>query len=118
MKILLLNPNTTNSITDRLFKTASLVKSEETELIPITADKGFPYISNKAEAQIAGVGVLEIIAKHEKNFDAIIIAAFGDPGLIAARETFQIPIVGLGEASMLSACLFGKNSQLFHLHKI
>ena len=39
---------------------------------------------------------------------AIIIAAFGDPGLIAARETFQIPIVGLGEASMLSACLFGK----------
>ena len=108
MKILLLNPNTTNSITDTLFKTASLVKSKETELIPITADKGFPYISNKAEAQIAGVRVLEIIAKHEKDFDAIIIAAFGDPGLIAARETFQIPIVGLGEASMLSACLFGK----------
>ena len=65
MRILLFNPNTTKSITDTLFKTGSLVKSNETELIPMTAEKGFPYISNKAEAQIAGVGVLEIIAKYD-----------------------------------------------------
>ena len=108
MKILLYNPNTTQSITNKLFDTAKLVSSSGTEIIPMTATKGFPYISNKAEAQIAGVTVLEVFAKEHNNYDAAIIAAFGDPGLIAARSLFEMPIVGLGEAAMLSACLFGK----------
>ena len=108
MKILLYNPNTTQSITNKLFDTAKLVASSGTEIIPMTAAKGFPYISNKAEAQIAGVTVLEVFAKEHNNYDAAIIAAFGDPGLIAARSLFEMPIVGLGEAAMLSACLFGK----------
>ena len=63
MKILLYNPNTTQSITNKLFDTAKLVASAGTEIIPMTAAKGFPYISNKAEAQIAGVTVLEVFAK-------------------------------------------------------
>jgi Asp/Glu/hydantoin racemase len=45
----------------------------------------------------------------------VIIAAFGDPGLIAARELFNIPIIGLGEAAMLSACLFGKKFSIISL---
>ena len=108
MKILLYNPNTTQSITDKLYNTAKLVTSSGTELVPMTAKKGFPYISNEAEAQISGTTVLEVIAKEHRNYNAAIIAAFGDPGLKAARSLFHIPIVGLGEAAMLSACLFGK----------
>ena len=108
MKILLYNPNTSESITETLFDTAKLVVSEGTTLIPMTAEKGFPYISTKPEALITGTIVLETIAKYNSEFDAIIIAAFGDPGLIAARDLFNIPIIGLGEAAMLSACLFGK----------
>ena len=108
MKILLYNPNTSESITKTLYDTAKLVVSEGTSLIPMTAEKGFPYISTKPEALITGTTVLETIAKYESEYDAVIIAAFGDPGLIAARELFNIPIIGLGEAAMLSACLFGK----------
>ena len=57
--------------------------------MPMTAEKGFPYISTKAEAQISWRGQLfwRPLAKyHILNIDAVIIAAFGDPGLIAARE--------------------------------
>jgi len=108
MKILLYNPNTTESITDKLYETAKLVNGRDTNLIPMTATKGFPYISTKVEAQITGTLVLEKIAEIHSEYDAIIIAAFGDPGLIAARTLFNLPIIGLGEAAMLSACLFGK----------
>ena len=108
MKILLYNPNTTMSITEKLYETAKLVAGSETTLIPKTADKGFPYISTKVEAQITGTLVLEKIAEIHSEYDAIIIAAFGDPGLIAARTLFNLPVIGLGEAAMLSACLFGK----------
>ena len=108
MKILLYNPNTSKSITKTLYDTAKLVVSEGTTLIPMTAEKGFPYISTKPEALITGTTVLETIAKYNSEYDAVIIAAFGDPGLIAARDLFDIPVIGLGEAAMLSACLFGK----------
>ena len=117
MKILLYNPNTSVSITNTLFDTAKLVISHGTELVPMTAQKGFPYISNKAEAQIAGGTVLEVLSKYHNEFDAVIIAAFGDPGLIAAREMFDVPIVGLGESAMLSACLFGKKFSVISFSK-
>ena len=108
MKILLYNPNTSESITNTLYETAKLVINQGTTLVPMTAKKGFPYISTKAEAQIAGTTVLEVIAEKHLEYDAIIIAAFGDPGLIPAKTLFNLPIIGLGEAAMLSACLFGK----------
>ena len=108
MKILLYNPNTSKNITEKLYETGKLVISKETTLIPKTAEKGFPYISTKVEAQITGTLVLEKIAEFHSQYDAIIIAAFGDPGLIPAKTLFNLPIVGLGEAAMLSACLFGK----------
>ena len=108
MKILLYNPNTSESITNTLYDTAKLVVSEGTTLLPMTAKKGFPYISTKVEAQITGTLVLEKIAEIHSQYDAIIIAAFGDPGLIPAKTLFNLPIIGLGEAAMLSACLFGK----------
>ena len=108
MKILLYNPNTSEAITNTLYDTAKLVVSEGTTLVPMTAKKGFPYISTKVEAQITGTLVLEKIAEIHSQYDAIIIAAFGDPGLIPAKTLFNLPIIGLGEAAMLSACLFGK----------
>ena len=108
MKILLYNPNTSQTITNTLYDTAKLVVSEGTTLVPMTAKKGFPYISTKVEAQITGTLVLEKIAEIHSQYDAIIIAAFGDPGLIPAKTLFNLPIIGLGEAAMLSACLFGK----------
>ena len=108
MKILLYNPNTSEAITNTLYDTAKLVVSEGTTLVPMTAKKGFPYISTKVEAQITGTLVLEKIAEIHSQYDAIIIAAFGDPGLIPAKTLFNLPIIGLGEAAMFSACLFGK----------
>ena len=108
MKILIYNPNTSESITNTLYVTAKLVVSEGTTLVPMTAKKGFPYISTKVEAQITGTLVLEKIAEIHSQYDAIIIAAFGDPGLIPAKTLFNLPIIGLGEAAMLSACLIGK----------
>lgn len=108
MKILLLNPNTSETITTRLCETAALVAAPGTGIIPSTAPRGFPYISSRAEAQIAGAIALETLAELDGTYDAAIIAAFGDPGLIGARELFDAPIIGMSEAAMLTACMLGK----------
>ena len=67
-----------------------------------------PYIASRAEAQIGGALALEMIAENHHRADAVIIAAFGDPGLFGARELFDLPIVGLAEAAMLTACMLGR----------
>ncbi len=51
---------------------------------------------------------MEMLATHHRNVDAAIIAAFGDLGLYGARELFDIPVVGMAEAAMLSACMLGR----------
>lgn len=108
MRILLLNPNMTEAVTERLAAAAREVASPGTTILPSTAPRGFPYISNRAEAQIAGAIALETLAERAGEYDAAIIAAFGDPGLFGARELFDVPIIGMSEAAMLTACMLGK----------
>ncbi len=108
MRILLLNPNTTHAVTDRLLAVGRTVAADATELIPLTAPRGVPYIATRAEAQIGGAVMLEMLAEHHTSVDAAIIAAFGDPGLMGARELFDIPVVGMAEAAMLAACMAGR----------
>lgn len=108
MRILLLNPNTSPSITELLAGAAFPAAAQGTEIIPVTAPRGVPYISSRAEAQIGGAIALEMLAERAGSYDAAIIAAFGDPGLFAARELFDVPIVGMSEAAMLTACMLGK----------
>ncbi len=108
MRILLINPNTSQSLTDLLANAARRAAAPDTVLDTVTASRGVPYISTRSEALLAGVELLEILAARGKDYDAAIVAAFGDPGLGAARELFDIPVVGLAEAGMLTACMLGK----------
>lgn len=107
MKILLINPNTTEALTDLLSASARSVLPPDATLDSVTAATGVPYISTRTEALIGGLSVLEILAERHQDYDAAIIAAFGDPGLGSARELFDIPVVGLAEAGMLTACMLG-----------
>jgi Asp/Glu/hydantoin racemase len=100
MRILLVNPNISVSITERLATVAHEAAAPGTQITALTAPRGVPYISCRAEAQLAGAVVLELLAEHGSGHDAALIAAFGDPGLWAARELFDLPVVGMAEAAM------------------
>lgn len=108
MRLLLLNPNTSVSMTERMGTTAEVAKAPGTTIVPMTATRGVPYIATRAEAQIGGAIALEMLSERHEQVDAAIIAAFGDPGLFGARELFDIPVVGLAEAAMLTACMVGR----------
>lgn len=108
MRLLLINPNTTESMTHAMTAVARQTAGQHAEIIPVTAPQGFPYISSRAEAQIAGAALLETIARHHSDVDAVIIAAFGDPGLTAARELFDLPVIGMAQAAVMSAAMLGE----------
>ena len=109
MKILVANPNTSTGVTDRLVTAGKMVASPGTELLPMTAPRGVPYIATRAEAAIGAAAALEMLAERRGEIDAAIVAAFGDPGLGGARELFDFPVVGMAEAAMLVACTLGRS---------
>ena len=108
MRLLLLNPNMTETMTQQMLESAQNVVSTGVELLPATATRGFPYISSRAEAQISGAIALEMIAEQHAVIDGVVIAAFGDPGLKAARELFSFPVVGMAEAAISVSALLGE----------
>lgn len=107
MKILIVNSNTTPSVTSAFTKTAQGFTSAETELISYTAPFGPRAIQGRADAVIAAHATLTTIIDHADSVDAAIVACFSDPGLLAAREVVSIPVVGIAEASFLTACMVG-----------
>lgn len=111
-RILLLNPNTSEGMTERMLAVGRTVAGPGTDLVPLTAPRGVPYIASRAEAQIGGAIALEMLAGHHATVDAAIIAAFGDPGLFGARELFDYPVIGMAEAAMLTACMLGQRFAL------
>lgn len=111
-RVLLLNPNTSADMTERMLAAAEAVAAPGTVVVPLTAPRGVPYIATRAEAQIGGAIALEMLAEHHGAVDAAIVAAFGDPGLLGARELFDIPVVGMAEAAMLAACMLGRRFAL------
>jgi len=108
MRILMVNPNMTQAMTDNMAAIARGVAGQGAEIVPVTAERGFPYVASRAEAQIAGAIALELIAEHRAGADAVILAAFGDPGLAGARELFDLPVIGMAEAAVMTAAMLGE----------
>jgi Asp/Glu/hydantoin racemase len=108
MRLLLVNPNVTERITDIMAAEARRSASHTTEIVTATARFGTPYIENRAEAAIAAHAVLDTLADRAEGCDAAIVSAFGDPGLAGARELFDFPVVGISEAALLMAWTLGR----------
>ena len=108
MNLLLINPNITEAMTTSMAAEARRFASTGTSITAVTAPFGTQYVENRVEAAIAAHAVLDALAKHATNADAAIVCAFGDPGLAAAREFADIPVVGIEESAILTAWMLGR----------
>jgi Asp/Glu/hydantoin racemase len=107
MKLLVINPNISDSVSQLIGDEARRAASPGTAITMLTARFGVAYIETRFEALIGAYAVAELAAEHAQGHDALIVAAFGDPGVPGLREALDIPVVGLTEAALASACLLG-----------
>jgi allantoin racemase len=107
VRILLINPNTSANITDAIAERARLVAGPSVEFVPVTGAFGAPYIATRAAVVIAAHAALQALTQNVRDCDAIYLACFGDPGLLALREQSPVPVVGMAEASIREACQIG-----------
>jgi allantoin racemase len=106
VKIKLINPNTTGSMTSMMGDCARRVANAGTEIIAASPGMGPPSIEDWYDDALAVPGLLaEVAAGERAGCDGYVIACFGDPGLFAARELARGPVVGIAEAAMHAASM-------------
>lgn len=104
--IQVINPNTSQAMTETIGAAARAVAGANTEILAVCPTQGVPSIEGHFDEAIAAIGVLEQVkAGREQGVSGHVIACFGDPGLLAARELAQGPVVGIAEAAMHMATL-------------
>ncbi len=106
MQIRVINPNTTESMTGTIAAAARMAAAPGTTISPVTAATGPVSIEGHYEEAVAAIAVLEAVRAGEgEGAAAHVIACFGDPGLLAAREIARAPVIGIAEAAMHLASL-------------
>lgn len=108
MRILVVNSNTTPAVTDRIAAAARAAASAGTEIIAVSAPFGLKLIVTRADWLVAGPATLAALAQHRGRYDAAVIACFGDPGLDAAKELLEVPVLGISEAAFHAAAMLGR----------
>ncbi|XBS68948.1 aspartate/glutamate racemase family protein [Acerihabitans sp. KWT182] len=104
--IQLINPNTSQPMTDRILEAARDVAAPGTDVFAVCPREGAPSIEGHLDEAVAAIGVLQLIKEgREQGVDGHVIACFGDPGLLAARELASAPVIGIAEAAMHMATL-------------
>lgn len=102
MRILLVNPNSTVSMTEKAAVAARAVVRPGTEIIAATPAGNLPSIQGFYDVARCLPGLLAEIGRHPEA-DAVVIACFDDTGLDAARCLVEVPVVGIGEAAFHAA---------------
>jgi len=103
--LLLINPNTTASMTAAIAETARAVAAAGTQVQACQPTFGPVSIEGHFDEAIAAAGVAEQVRLADPVPDAVVIACFGDPGLDAAREAVDAPVLGIAEAAFHAAAM-------------
>lgn len=105
--IALINPNTSADTTAMMLRIARDTAGPAVRIEGFTAPFGAPLITKPAELDLAAeavAGLAPVIARAK----AVIVAAFGDPGLQTLRARLSIPVTGIAEAGMAEAAQDGR----------
>jgi len=110
VKLLLVNPNTTSSMTDKAGEAARMVAASGTEIIAVNPEYGPISIEGYYDEVFSIPGLLEEVRKGEASgCQGTVIACFDDTGLDAARCIASGPVVGICEAAMHIASLLANS---------
>ena len=105
-RIMVVNPNTTASMTEGVVAAARAVASAGTEIVGANPAHGVSSVESHVDEVWGAAGVLEQVARGEETgVDAYVIACFGDTGVAPSRELARGPVVGMTEAALMTAAL-------------
>ncbi|MBT5267441.1 MAG: hydantoin racemase [Rhodospirillaceae bacterium] len=109
MRILVVNPNTSEIVEDVIGRSARRAAGVGTEIVAMRSPGGTRNIDSAYGDYMSAPHMIEAVRRRvaEEPFDAMVLAGFGNVGIYALKEVLEIPVVSISEASMAMACLLG-----------
>ncbi|MGO1907871.1 MAG: aspartate/glutamate racemase family protein [Brevibacterium linens] len=108
MRILVVNVNTTESMTEGIARAARQAASAGTEIIGLTPDFGAESCEGNVESHLAALGVMDAVLKYPGEFDAVIQAGYGEHGREGLQELLDVPVIDITEAGAALAMFLGR----------
>ncbi len=106
MKITVINPNSTVSMTDKIAATAREVASDGVTIEAFSGQDAPASIEGHYDEAMSVPSLLkQVRAAEDAGSDAIVVACFDDPGIGACREIATGPVLGICEASVKAASM-------------
>lgn len=108
MRILFVNPNTSQDFTESIQQTARRYALPSTEVVAMNPASGPRSIESMYDELLSAPGTLELVISELDNYDAFVIACYGNHSTTyAVREITDKPVLEIAEASMYVACMLG-----------
>ena len=107
MRILVVNVNTTESITDTIARQARAVAAPGTEIVGLTPRFGADSVEGNCESYLAAIAVMDRVMAYDQPFDAVIQAGYGEHGREGLQELLNVPVVDITEAAASTAMFLG-----------
>lgn len=102
MDLLVVNPNTTASMTETIDRAAKRVARPGTRIVTVGSETGPPSIQGYLDGALCLAGMLEQVERHG-SVDGVVIACFDDTGLDAVRCLVDAPVLGIGQSACYAA---------------
>lgn len=102
-RIALVNPNSLQTVTAAIDRAAAPFRHLPYEIVSLTSEAGPAGIQTQAEADAAIAPMTDIVLREAPHSAAFVVACFSDPGLHGLRDRVRVPVLGIGEASVLTA---------------
>lgn len=109
MNILLVNPNTTVSMTDRMAIAARAVAAPGVQVTAATAAYGPPSIEGYYDEVFSVPPMLEAVMPLAGSIDGVVLGCFDDTGVDALRTMLDVPVIGICQAAMQTAAILANS---------
>jgi allantoin racemase len=106
-RCLVINPNTTTAVTEKVVA-ACRQAQPAVQWEGATARFGAAYIADEVSYATGASAALDALEAFHAGHDAVLLACFGDPGLLALRERARVPVIGLAQSSFEAAARRGR----------
>lgn len=108
MRILVVNVNTTDSITQAIARQAQSVAAPGTEIIGLTPAFGAESVEGNFESYLAAIAVMDCVMAYDRPFEAVIQAGYGEHGREGLQELLDVPVVDITDAAASTAMFLGR----------
>ena len=108
MRIVVVNVNTSQSMTENIAGAARRYASPGTEIVALKPRFGAEAVDCNFESYLSAVAVMDRVVTYREPYDAVVMAGFGEHGRDGLQELISQPVFEICEASAHVAMMIGR----------